>query len=121
VLSSEEDRKQLLVPTRIYVRELMALRGQIKAAAHITGGGLVSNLERVLPKRTRPAVQWSWRMPEIFRTLQETGGVAESEMRTTFNMGVGIVMVVSPENRGRVEELAGEPLLEVGVVEAIDG
>ncbi|MDR1626204.1 MAG: phosphoribosylformylglycinamidine cyclo-ligase [Spirochaetia bacterium] len=92
----ESDWGELLVPTRIYVRELMGLAasGTIAAAAHITGGGLAGNLVRVLPAGLAPRFTWDWQVPRIFSRIAEGGGVAEGEMRRVFNMGVGIALVV---------------------------
>ena len=87
----------LLVPTRIYVRSLLELLEQdvIKALAHITGGGLVENVPRVLPHgviaRIDPA---SWRAPPVFRWLHEAGQVTPEEMLRVFNCGIGMVLVV---------------------------
>jgi phosphoribosylformylglycinamidine cyclo-ligase len=88
----------LLVPTRIYVRSLLDLLGQevIKALAHITGGGLIENVPRVLPDgvvaRIDPA---SWRAPPLFRWLHEAGKVSPAEMLRVFNCGIGMVVVVA--------------------------
>jgi phosphoribosylformylglycinamidine cyclo-ligase len=92
----ESEWKALLVPTRIYVRELMKLAesGTIAAAAHITGGGLEGNLVRVLAPGLAPRFSWDWKMPEIFPKIAESGGIAAQEMRKVFNMGVGIALVV---------------------------
>ncbi len=89
---------QLLTPTRIYVKEIMALLslGCIGAVAHITGGGLQENVERVLPKNVHLEIEWDkLRTHEIFKVIQEEGNVATDEMRRVFNMGVGMVVVSS--------------------------
>jgi phosphoribosylformylglycinamidine cyclo-ligase len=89
---------QLLTPTRIYVKEIMALLslGCIGAVAHITGGGLQENVERVLPKNVHLEIDWDKvRTHEIFKVIQEEGNVATDEMRRVFNMGVGMVVVSS--------------------------
>nr|WP_317623019.1 phosphoribosylformylglycinamidine cyclo-ligase [Thiohalobacter thiocyanaticus] len=87
----------LLAPTRIYVRSILALLEQVevRALAHITGGGLPENLPRVLPAGCRArldAASWDW--PEVFRWLQDGGDIAEAEMYRTFNCGVGMVIAV---------------------------
>lgn len=87
----------LLEPTRIYVKSLLALAGQveIKAMAHITGGGIPGNVPRVLPDNVHADIDVnSWQWPDIFRWLQKTGNVATDEMYRTFNCGVGMVICV---------------------------
>ncbi len=90
----------LLTPTRIYVQSILRLLEQveIRAIAHITGGGLTENLPRVLPVNTKAVIDLSsWERPAIFQWLQQQGGVAETEMRRTFNCGVGLVVCVAAE------------------------
>lgn len=90
----------LLTPTRIYVKSILGLLEQveIRAIAHITGGGLTENLPRVLPVNTKAVIDLSsWERPAIFQWLQQQGGVAETEMRRTFNCGVGLVVCVAAE------------------------
>jgi phosphoribosylformylglycinamidine cyclo-ligase len=120
----------LLTPTRIYALDLLAIRGELVAdgsdlrgIAHITGGGLPGNVPRALPDalgaRVSPA---SWPMPSVMRLLGELGGVADAELRATFNGGLGMVLVVPPEIAERTVSLARErgiPAWVVGqVVEA---
>ena len=84
----------LLQPTRIYVKSLLALMQtmEVHALAHITGGGIVENLPRVLPDGCKAVVrQTAWPRPEIFKWLQEKGGVQDSEMWRTFNCGIGMI------------------------------
>jgi phosphoribosylaminoimidazole synthetase len=91
----------LMAPTRIYVKSVLPLlkAGLVKACAHITGGGLIENPPRVIREGLRAAFDWaSWPLPPVFAWLQETGGVADEEMRRTFNCGVGLMLVVSPQN-----------------------
>jgi len=92
----------LLEPTRIYVKTLLALLEKIPvhALAHITGGGLTENIPRVLPTGTDAAINLTtWKFPEIFQWLQEQGNVAESDMLTTFNCGIGMVVCVAKEDQ----------------------
>jgi phosphoribosylformylglycinamidine cyclo-ligase len=94
----------LLAPTRIYVKPMLDLMRavRVKGMAHITGGGITENLPRVLPGGREALVDTaSWQRPAIFDWLQQEGGVAEAEMRRTFNCGVGFVVVVSPGDAGR--------------------
>jgi phosphoribosylformylglycinamidine cyclo-ligase len=91
----------LLEPTKIYVKSIMALMREepIHAIAHITGGGLLENIPRVLPKQSKAVIDtqsWSW--PEIFSWLQEHGNIENSEMFRTFNCGVGMVVAVPKDN-----------------------
>ena len=88
----------LLAPTRIYVRTIHALLGDfdIHAMAHITGGGLLENIPRVLPEGAQAVVDaGSWQMPAVFDWLQQNGNVVDEEMYRTFNCGVGMVLVVA--------------------------
>ena len=89
----------LLAPTRIYASSVLPLArdGSVHAIAHITGGGIVENLPRVLPPGTCAVIDSSsWRRPAVFDWIQDTGGVAEDEMRRTFNCGVGMLLVAAP-------------------------
>ena len=89
----------LLAPTRIYAPSVLALAGSgdVHAIAHITGGGIVENLPRVLPRGTCATVDASsWRRPAVFEWIREAGGIAEDEMWRTFNCGVGMLLVVAP-------------------------
>jgi phosphoribosylformylglycinamidine cyclo-ligase len=87
----------LLTPTRIYVPALLALHraGLMKAAAHITGGGLPGNLPRVLPDDTVAVLDPFWSVPPVFGWLARTGGVAPEEMLRVFNCGIGMAVVVA--------------------------
>ena len=88
---------ELLAPTRIYIRSVMNLLKDfnIKGIAHITGGGLLENIPRVLPHGCRASVHLSsWERPILFNVLQEAGNVERDEMYRTFNMGIGMVLVV---------------------------
>jgi len=90
----------LLEPTRIYVKPVLALIEKIpvKGIAHITGGGLAENLERILPPNSKAIIDTTaWQRPAIFDWLQEQGAVPESEMQRTFNCGIGMVLVVAAD------------------------
>ena len=87
----------LLEPTRIYIRTVLPhlKAGRVKGLAHITGGGLIENPPRCIAEGLVPKFDWdAWTMPPVFQWLAETGGVAEHEMRRTFNCGVGLMLVV---------------------------
>jgi phosphoribosylformylglycinamidine cyclo-ligase len=90
----------LMAPTRIYVKSVLALlrTTPVKGLAHITGGGLLDNIPRVLPNDTCAVLQQSrWERPEIFAWLQKKGRIVEREMHRTFNCGIGMVAIVAPE------------------------
>jgi phosphoribosylformylglycinamidine cyclo-ligase len=116
----------LLAPTRIYVKPLLALMQavEIHALAHITGGGLVENLPRVLPEGCKAVIDsGSWRLPPIFEWLREQGKLANSEMLRTFNSGVGMVVCVAREDVDTTLELlngAGESAWLLGTIESRD-
>jgi len=112
----------LLRPTRIYVKSILPLipGGEILGMAHITGGGLTGNIPRVLPQGLGVRIDTStWERPPIFALLQRLGDVAWPEMYRTFNMGVGFVMIVHPEDAKKVcQQLAalGETCFVMGSV-----
>lgn len=111
----------LLTPTRIYVKPLLkAIRetAAIKALAHITGGGFPENIPRVLPKHLAAEIDLAAvKAPAVFSWLAKTGGVAPNEMLRTFNCGVGMIAVVSPEKADEVAavlEAEGETVFRLG-------
>ncbi len=111
----------LLEPTRIYVRPLLALHraGLMRAAAHITGGGLPGNLPRVLPAGTRAVIAANWTLPPVFRWLARAGGVAATEMLRVFNCGIGMAVVTDDAAAATaVLEAAGETVVELGRIQA---
>ncbi len=117
----------LLEPTRIYVKDCLALRAAIDvhAFAHVTGGGLPGNLPRVLPAEHRAVLRsGSWPRPRIFELLQRTAKIDEAEMLRTFNCGVGMCAVVRREDGASARDLLqarGQPAWEIGVIEAAPG
>jgi phosphoribosylformylglycinamidine cyclo-ligase len=117
----------LLEPTRIYVAAVLPVREHVHAMAHITGGGLPGNLPRVLPEGCRAVVHraaWSETAPPVFQTLQQAGRVSDEEMFRTFNMGIGMVVMVAPEDHHDVEhslERRGETSFLIGSVVAAEG
>ncbi|MGC2520737.1 MAG: phosphoribosylformylglycinamidine cyclo-ligase [Burkholderiales bacterium] len=114
----------LLEPTRIYVKPLLALMQQlpVKGMAHITGGGLVENVPRVLPENVKAVIaRSSWPLPPLFQWLQREGNVAEAEMHRVFNCGIGMAVVVSSGNADaamRALTQAGEKVFRIGAIEA---
>ena len=117
----------LLTPTRLYVKQALAAvrAGGVHALAHITGGGLTENLPRVLPDGLGAEVDLSaWELPPVFKWLQETGGMAESEMLKTFNCGIGMILVVKPDHVTDLVtllEVEGETVAQLGTVTKGDG
>jgi len=112
----------LLEPTRIYVRSLLPLvkDGHIHGLAHITGGGLLENIPRILPVGCHAEVDaGAWKFPAIFARLQQGGHVAAAEMARTFNCGVGMVAIVASRNAAAVIDqlnASGETALAIGNV-----
>ena len=113
----------LLKPTKIYVRSLLPLlqERKIKGLAHITGGGLLENIPRVLPDGCHAMVDTNqWELPRIFAQLQQGGRVAAEEMARTFNCGIGMAVIVAAEEAIGVSaalEAAGEHVLHIGRVQ----
>ena len=96
--------EELLEPTRIYAKDCLALVSEcaVSTFCHVTGGGLAGNLERVIPEGLTAEVNRStWTPGQIFKTISSVGKVALEEMEKTFNMGVGMIAVVAPEDRER--------------------
>jgi phosphoribosylformylglycinamidine cyclo-ligase len=114
----------LLEPTRIYVKPLLALMRQlpVKGLAHITGGGLVENLPRILPENMSAAIARSaWPMPPLFQWLQREGNVADGEMHRVFNCGIGMVVVVGAEHAdaaARALSGGGDCVVWIGRIES---
>jgi phosphoribosylformylglycinamidine cyclo-ligase len=114
----------LLEPTRIYVKSLLPLvrEGKIGALAHITGGGLLENIPRVLPQGCHAIVDAdSWPLPRLFAFLQTGGAIEPAELARTFNCGIGMVAIVSEADVAEVTErleAADETIFRIGHVEA---
>jgi phosphoribosylformylglycinamidine cyclo-ligase len=112
----------VLEPTRIYVKSALELikRVTVKGMAHITGGGFIENIPRVLPEGVNVNVEYgSWPIQPIFKLMQEKGGITNRDMFTTFNMGVGMIVVVSAdqaEEALRVARELGEDAYRIGSV-----
>jgi phosphoribosylformylglycinamidine cyclo-ligase len=123
-----EDDKTLadvvMAPTRIYVKSILALMEKVtvKGMAHITGGGLLENVPRVLPEHTLAVLEKSaWPRPRLFDWLQAEGQVAEDEMHRVFNCGIGMVVIVAASEAGVAEETLrqkGEQVWRIGQIAA---
>jgi len=113
---------RLLAPTRIYVKSLLALMRAlpVHGIAHITGGGLTDNVPRILPEGTAVAIaEGSWPVLPVFKVMQQIGNVSKAEMYRTFNMGVGMVLVLSAIDQPAVEshlKQQGVPVYRIGEV-----
>ncbi|MBL7139684.1 MAG: phosphoribosylformylglycinamidine cyclo-ligase [Planctomycetes bacterium] len=122
---------ELLEPTRLYapavvrVLRYYSTKRVVHGMAHITGGGLAGNLERILPPNVQARIdKKAWPVPPIFEWLQKAGGIGTPEMRRVFNMGIGFVMVVSPyyaDNITRLLEREGETVYRLGTIAAGKG
>lgn len=134
VLSQNEMKrmsKELLRPTRIYVKPVLSLlraksrelRASVKGIAHITGGAFYGKITRILPNNLNARIDKnSWRVPEIFRLIQNKGNIEEKEMYHTFNMGVGMVLIVEPKStKAVISKLAEFKLKSCVVGEVVRG
>ena len=112
----------LLAPTKIYVKPLLNLikKLEVKALAHITGGGLTENIPRVLPPHLAVEINLSsWQKPNIFSWLQTAGNLTDQEMFKTFNCGIGMILILSQENKAQAFEilkLMDQESIELGMV-----
>jgi phosphoribosylformylglycinamidine cyclo-ligase len=117
----------LLAPTNIYVSALKDIieNIDIHALAHITGGGLLENLPRVLPQNTRGVVNTdSWSMPAVFEWLQQNGNVEQTEMYRTFNCGIGMVVVAAEDDAATILQMledSGTTAWQLGRIESSSG
>lgn len=110
-----------MAPTKIYVKPVLAalkkFPGAIKGVAHITGGGLLENVPRFLPRNCDAAFHLAtWPMPEVFNEIRRRGNVSDTEMYRTFNMGLGLVLAVDRSKADAVQK-ALAPCFHVGRVE----
>ena len=123
-LDGKPFKQALMEPTRLYVKNVLAALAihPIKALAHITGGGLLENIPRVLPDgMAARLVKGSWPQTELFAWLQETAGIDDVEMNRTFNNGIGMVVVIDAANAAACAAMlrdAGETVYEIGVIAA---
>jgi phosphoribosylformylglycinamidine cyclo-ligase len=124
-LDGKPFRQAVMEPTRLYVKPVLAALAQhpgIKALAHITGGGLLENIPRVLPEGMAAHLrQGSWPRTELFAWLQQVAGIDDHEMNRTFNNGIGMVVVVAPGEAAAVADTLrqqGESVHEIGRIAA---
>jgi phosphoribosylformylglycinamidine cyclo-ligase len=123
-LDGKPFKQAIMEPTRLYVKPVLAALAKhpIKALAHITGGGLLENIPRVLPEGTAAhLVKGSWPQTELFAWLQSTAGIDDIEMNRTFNNGIGMVVVIDAEHAGACEatlRASGEQVHVIGSIAA---
>lgn len=116
--------EELLKPTKIYVKTILALleKFKIKGIAHITGGGLIENLPRILPTALRVEIKKdSWQPQPIFKLIQQAGEVKEQEMYRTFNMGIGMTLVIAENEKEKILnqlKKMGEDACVIGQIKA---
>jgi len=123
-LDGQPLRQAVMAPTRIYVKSVLAALGQhrqaIRALAHITGGGLLENIPRVLPAHLAARLtRASWPQSELFAWLAQTANIQDAEMNRTFNNGIGMVAVTAPEAADAVAatlRAAGETVYRIGAI-----
>uniref|UniRef100_A0ACD5Z5D2 Uncharacterized protein n=1 Tax=Avena sativa TaxID=4498 RepID=A0ACD5Z5D2_AVESA len=109
----------LMTPTVIYVKQVLEIisKGGVKGLAHITGGGFTDNIPRVFPKGLGAKIfTGSWEVLPVFKWLQQVGKIEDSEMMRAFNMGIGMVLVVSKEAADRIIEELNSPIYRIGEV-----
>ncbi len=115
----------LLTPTRIYVKSILKLLESIDvhAISHITGGGLLENIPRVLPSNCCASIDKnSWQFPEVFKWLQENGNIEQNEMYRTFNCGIGMVIAIAKEDQQKTMDILqklGEDVFYLGEIEPL--
>jgi phosphoribosylaminoimidazole synthetase len=110
----------LLAPHRSYLSVLYSLLSHIKALVHITGGGFVENLPRVLPENLNANIQLgSWRIPPLWNLIRQKGNISIDEMYRVFNMGIGMIAIVDQVSVAKVRELISEETFVIG--ELVDG
>jgi phosphoribosylformylglycinamidine cyclo-ligase len=112
----------LLAVHRSYRPVFRALKGLMKGAAHITGGGIPGNLNRILPPGVSARVDvGAWTVPPIFRLIAERGAVPQDDLYRTFNMGIGLVVAVAPESASAAQAAVGGEARRIGEIVPGDG
>ena len=121
----------LIEPTRIYVKSLLELSRhcQLNAIAHITGGGLIDNIPRVLPAQLAASIDLSsWELPAVFKWLQQSGNIDDEEMMRTFNCGAGMVLAIDAQQEQQCLQQLRQPVgpttkstVSIGIVEPLRG
>ena len=93
---------------------------EVKGISHITGGGIIGNTKRILPDGLKLLIEWSnWEVPEIFKLIQNTGAISDEEMRDVFNLGIGLIFIISKTDVKKILNLCtefGEKPIVIGEV-----
>lgn len=121
---TEELKAMVMEPTKIYVKEVLELMKRVKvhAAVHNTGGGFIENLPRALAAGLGANIKLgSWDIPDVFEILKEAGQMDTIEMMNVFNMGIGFMLIVSPEDKEEVMNILGDQAFEIGQVVSGEG
>jgi len=114
--------EELLKVHRSYLPLITLLKTNlnVKGLSHITGGGIIGNTKRIVPEGLKLAINWdSWELPPLFKLIQETGNISDEEMREVFNIGIGLIAVISPDDYNQMESLlssAGERFYRIGEI-----
>ncbi len=115
----DEPKEEFLTPTKIYVQDVLKLKQELtlKGIAHITGGGLFENISRILPNGLKAVFsKGCWKIPEIFLKIQDRGKISEHEMLRTFNMGIGLALIIP-----KIEQEKAKEFVVIGRIEKGDG
>ncbi len=101
------------------IRKLRDIEG-VNGFSHVTGGGIIGNTKRIVPKDLDISVDWeAWERPSLFKLIQDIGNVPEDDLRATFNLGIGLIAVVDPDTAGQVKKITGEmgeDVIEMGKI-----
>jgi phosphoribosylformylglycinamidine cyclo-ligase len=110
----------LLVPHRSYFNVLYPHLDKVKALAHLTGGGFIENIPRVLPENLDAVIhQGSWQIPPLWKLIQEKGNISTEEMYRVFNMGIGMIAIVDQSQAADFQSAISEPTFVIG--ELVEG
>lgn len=115
--------EELLTIHRSYLKLINAVKSKIdiRGLSHITGGGIIGNTKRILPKGLKLNIDWSnWEVPQIFKIIQNTGEISDDEMREVFNLGIGLVIIIPKKKVGTALKLANELNEQFVVIGEVD-
>jgi len=120
--SEKKLREILLKPTRIYTGEMKTVSstGVLLGAAHITGGGIAGNIERVIPENLKLTLNYAWEVPEIFKLIKHYGEIEDEEMYRVFNMGIGMALIFHSKDYPLIQRVSEENklgLIRIGRLE----
>lgn len=124
-LLQNDIKTELLKVHKSYLELIQTLikNNNIKAFSHITGGGIIGNTKRVVPKNCKIIIDWnSWQVPNIFKLIQQTGKISDTEMRKVFNLGIGLIAIVDPDELTSIKETVNsinENIIVIGKIESL--